>query len=81
MLVADGFDEAIIGVVQCKGRPDLVCYDYEKCIQVLVKTGMDEEEARAHMEFNVIDAYMGEDTPAFLRRGDRGYVDEWADGL
>ena len=81
MLVADGFDKAIIGVVQCKGSPDRVCYDYQRCVRVLVETGMSEEDAQVHMDFNVVDAFVGEETPCFLYRGDRDFVDAWADGI
>ena len=61
-LTADGFDEAIIGVTT-KG---LVTYDYDKCVEVLMKEGMEEIEAVEHLEFNVVGAYMGEGTPIFI---------------
>jgi len=61
-LTADGFDEAIIGVTT-KG---LVVYDYDKCVEVLMKEGMEEIEAVEHLEFNVVGAYMGEGTPIFI---------------
>ncbi len=87
MLVADGFEDAILGVVKRKGLPDVVCYDYEKCIQVLVmRDGCSFEEAQEHMEFNVVDAYVGESTPAYLHRPSDGdeplaFVHRWADDL
>lgn len=78
MLVADGFDEAILGVLQIKGRPDIVCYDYERCVEILCdRDKMTVAEAQEYMEFNVVDAYVGETTPAFLHRGDRAMVEEW----
>lgn len=78
MLVADGFDEAILGVIQVKGRPDVVCYDYEKCCEILCERDkMTYAEAVEHMDFNVVDAYVGEETPAFLFRGGREMVEEW----
>ena len=65
-LLADGFDDALIGIVQVKGRPTVALYDYRICVQVLVeRDGVSPEEAEEHMEFNVVDAYMGENTPAF----------------
>ena len=61
-LKADGFDEAIIGVT----TQGLVVYDYDKCVEVLMKEGMEEIEAVEHLEFNVVGAYMGEGTPIFI---------------
>jgi hypothetical protein len=70
--IADGFEEALIGFGTRFTSP-VTIYDLNKCISVLVKRdGMSEEEAREHMEFNVLGAYVGEETPVFL--GD--YVNE-----
>ena len=33
LLVADGFDDAILGVVEGCGRATVVCYDYAKCVE------------------------------------------------
>jgi len=67
-LTADGFDDAVIGIVGGHvGRPYRVVYDYEKCVQVLMsRDEMSEEDAFDHMEFNVVDAYAGPETPEFL---------------
>jgi hypothetical protein len=35
-LTADGFDDAIIGVVERCGQPTLVCYDYDRCVEILM---------------------------------------------
>ena len=44
-----------------------MAYDYEKCVKILIKRdGMSDEGAREFMEFNVVDAYVGELTPAFI---------------
>lgn len=78
MLTADGFDSAIIGVIRCKGRPDVVCYDYEKCVEILISDGsLDRAAAIDYLEFNVTDAYLGEGTPAFLVKGGRDVVEGW----
>ena len=61
-LTVDGFDEAIIGVT----TQGLVTYDYDKCVEVLMKEGMQETEAVEHLEFNVVGACMGEGTPIFI---------------
>ena len=61
-LTADGFDKAIIGVT----TQGLVVYDYNKCVEVLMKEGMEEDEAVEHLDFNVVGSYMGEGTPIFI---------------
>jgi hypothetical protein len=67
ILVADGFDDALVGVTAYQpGRPVLAVYDYEKCVKVLRKGGMSEEDAREWMEFNVVGAWVGDGTPVFL---------------
>lgn len=65
-LFADGFDEALIGYVERVTQPPLALYDREKCIEILMKRdGMTRDEAVEFFEFNVIGAWMGENTPAF----------------
>lgn len=70
MLFADGFDAALVGVAERCGQPTLAVYDVELCINILMEEGhcTDREEALEHIEFNVIGAWMGENTPLFLRR-------------
>lgn len=68
-LVADGFDEAIIGIGR-QFNKNLVIYDEDKCIQILMeRDGMSEEEAIEFFEFNVVGAYVGEYTPIYVRLG------------
>ena len=63
-LLADGFDEAIIGMVDGFNREPVVLYDKDKCIDILAKD-MSREEAVEYFDFNVIGSYMGENTPKF----------------
>ena len=66
-LGADGFEDALIGY-GTQFNKDLAIYDYEKCVVVLMKRdGMTDEEAREYMEYNVCGAYIGKNTPVFLR--------------
>ena len=67
-LLADGFDEAIVGMAERCGQPSLVVYDAEKCIDILVERGLDRDEAAEYFSFNVSGAWMGEHTPLFLWR-------------
>jgi hypothetical protein len=66
LLKADGFDDAIIGTVERCGSETVLCYDYNKCVEILMEY-MSEEEAVEYMDFNVVGAYVGEKTPFFLR--------------
>ena len=68
MLVADGFDDCILGVAERCGDGDVVAYDVDAMIQSLVKQGMTEEEAEEYFSFNIGGAYVGEQTPVFIRR-------------
>jgi len=66
-LVADGFDEALIGLVDGACREPVVCYDYQKCVEILMQTSsMSEEEAEEFLEFNTLGAYVGKYTPLFV---------------
>lgn len=69
ILKADGFDDAILGLGRRCGQPDLLVYDVDKCVDILMKDGMTNEEAIEYFEFNVVGARMGEGTPIFLYRG------------
>ena len=59
-LKADGFDKALIGV--CLESKRLV-YSSKKCIDILIKNGMDLDEAIEYFDYNVVGSYMGEKTP------------------
>jgi len=75
-LGADGFEAALIGY-GTQFSTDLAIYDYEKCIIILIKRdGMTDEEAREYMEYNVCGAWVGKNTPIFLRN----LADESIDG-
>lgn len=69
ILKADGFDGAILGLGRRCGQPDLLVYDADKCVAILMKDGMTDEEAMEYFEFNVVGSWMGEGTPIFLYRG------------
>jgi hypothetical protein len=63
-LLADGFDDAIIGIVDSFSDNPVVLYDKDKCIDILCKD-MSREEAIEYFNFNVMGAYMGDNTPKF----------------
>ena len=64
LLLADGFEAAIVGIAEGCGRSPAVVYDREKCVAIL----MDRDEAEEFFEFNVAGAYVGAGTPVFLVR-------------
>ena len=67
MLFADGFESALIGYIERAGMPSVACYDKNKCIEILAED-MPYDEAHEYFYFNVVDAYMGENTPCFFTR-------------
>jgi len=67
-LSADGFEEALIGVVYDKMKSvHLLVYSRTKCIEILIERDkMSKEEAEEFFDFNVEGAYMGEKTPLYV---------------
>jgi hypothetical protein len=68
MLVMDGYDDCILGIVERCGQPPIYCYDKEKIIEKLKSDGMTEDEALDFFYFNQVGASMGETTPCFLSK-------------
>jgi hypothetical protein len=68
-LLADGFEEALIGVVEGWFAGNVhrlvALYDVERCVKILIADGLDEEDAREFVEQNICGAYVGDGTPAF----------------
>ena len=69
-LFCDGFDDAIIGTAERFGFPSPVAaYDYDKFIRLIRRGGVEsDEEAVEYFQFNVIGAWVGDNTPVFIRR-------------
>ena len=73
-ILYDGMDEALIGIYRGDlARADdaydsIAVYSYVKFIQIYIeRDGMSEEEAIEHFEFNVMGAWVGDGTPAFMK--------------
>jgi hypothetical protein len=62
----DNFDQALVGIVTVHGSPPVAAYDRDRCISILVRDGMDPDEAEEFFQFNTEGAYFGPGTPAFL---------------
>jgi len=64
--LADGFEDALVGIGQ-QFNLYLAVYDVKKAREVLMKRdGMSEDDAQDYLEFNVLGAYVGDNTPIFL---------------
>ena len=68
MLLADGFDDAFIGVGRRCGQPTLAVYSVEQCIEILMKDGSTYEDAREYLEYNSIGSWVGENTPIWVEK-------------
>ena len=68
LLFIDGFDDAIVGVVNgiSMKHESKVCYAIEEIIAILVEEGWDYYEAVEHFEINISGSYMGVNTPCFI---------------
>ena len=66
VLIADGFDDAIIGIAERYGMNPVVLYNKNKCLNIMqTRDGMSEEDAIDFFYYNIVGAYMGEYTPCF----------------
>jgi len=68
LLLADGFEEAFIGILMRPGdNVPVAVYDTESCEEILcVRDGMSPEESEEFLEFNVYGSYNGPTTPMFV---------------
>jgi hypothetical protein len=69
MIKYDGYDEAIIGpahIWRDQTTVGVLVYDAEKIREILMRDGMDAEEAREFIEFNIEGGYLGIETPVLV---------------
>jgi hypothetical protein len=70
ILLADGFDEAFLGIGENSEGNPVAVYSIEKCLDILEQQFKDEEDpigdAIDFFEFNVKGSYVGEFTPMFV---------------
>ena len=67
ILLADGFEDAFIGIVESFGSAPKALYNANSCIDVLMeRDDMNHDEAMEFFDFNIAGAYVGEHTPAFI---------------
>jgi len=69
MIKYDGYDEAIIGPASIwreSTQVSVLVYDAENIREILMRDGMDAEEAREFIEFNIEGGYLGIETPVLV---------------
>ena len=80
MLQMDGYDDCVVGTVSRFGMSPVLCYDLHKVIAKMGADGMTEEEAYEYYNFNMIGAWVGEGTPAFICLEPHDLYIEWKKG-
>jgi len=75
IITYDGFDDAFLGVVYGFDNIPKACYDYSKCISILIEQSGDSDEdpytsAVEFFNYNTLGTYAGRNTPVFLNKLD-----------
>lgn len=65
-LLADGFDNAILGIVTDFNSKPRIAYSVTECINILMDDSMSYEDAMEYFSYNVQGAYLGEQTPIWV---------------
>ncbi len=69
VMLADGLEDAFLGIVERYGEPPVAAYDKAKVLDIFRRRdGMTPEDAQEFFDFNVIGAGVGPLTPVFLTR-------------
>lgn len=63
ILFVNGFDDAIVGIDHASLR---VVYDVQLMFMILIEEGMDSEDARDYLDFNILNAFVGDNTPIYM---------------
>ena len=66
-LMMDNCDAAFIGLAIRCGQEPIAVYELDKLIAVHVAMGMTEDEAGEFIDFNILGAWVGDNTPLILR--------------
>jgi hypothetical protein len=80
MIKYDGYDEAIIGpafIWRDHTQTQVLVYDAEHIRKILMeRDGMDADEAREFIEFNIEGGYLGIETPVLVWKDDLYWEEE-----
>ena len=68
VLLADGFDRALLGIGSVFNGPAIAVYCKNRCLSILREQGMTRLEAQEYFDYNMQGAYVGEQTPMFIER-------------
>jgi hypothetical protein len=69
ILLADGYDECLVGFTTNQAGNPIAVYDKQKMIKVIAKhLKSDDGEALEYFDYNIECAYVGEYTPKYLNR-------------
>lgn len=69
IMLADGFDDALVGVGWAFDKSPSAVYDREKCLKILMKENKwSRADAEEYFGYNVEGAFVGDKTPIFLER-------------
>jgi len=67
LLLADGWDDAFLGITANHHHPVVAVYDYDRIVEIMVeRDGMSHEDADEYAQFNIVGAYVGERTPIYV---------------
>lgn len=66
MVYPTGFEDCIVGVGERYGGPPVAVLDVAKMVAKMEKDGMTHEEALEYFEYNILGAYMGEESPVYM---------------
>lgn len=70
LITIPGGDAALIGVCRRCGQRPFAVYDFDKLVEVLTESGATRKQARQYIAFNFEGAWVGDHTPAIIRRLD-----------
>lgn len=68
-LLADGFEDALIGFVEQFNSGPIALYDKDACLDILMSDGLSFDEAVEYFEYNVVGSWNGPKTPMFATLG------------
>jgi hypothetical protein len=67
VMLCDGFGKAFLGILTSFKHPPIAVYDKSVIISILMERDeMTYEDACEFFDFNIIGAYVGEQTPGFI---------------
>jgi hypothetical protein len=69
-LLADGFEDCILGYTCNHHHPVVAVYDLGLCVRKLIEDGLSEDDAVEYLAFNTLGAYVGANGPLFVRTKD-----------